>query len=89
MSFDWILNNFFFHPLFPPPAHRQTESEKDKDTKESENDNDANNENSEKKEQQQSPQPVANNVASPGKDSKKSAAGDETPKSPSKANYKP
>nr|XP_029721458.1 solute carrier family 12 member 4 isoform X3 [Aedes albopictus] len=68
----------------------ETESEKDKDTKESENDKDANNENSEKKEQQQSPQPpVANNVASPGKDSKKSAAGDETPKSPSKANYKP
>lgn len=68
----------------------ETESEKDKDTKESEHDKDANNENSEKKEQQPSPQPVANNVASPGKDSKKSAtAGDETPKSPSKANYKP
>ncbi|XP_055623854.1 solute carrier family 12 member 4 isoform X2 [Toxorhynchites rutilus septentrionalis] len=59
----------------------ETESEKDKDTKEG--DNDANTQSTEKTNPQ-----LANNVASPGKDSKK-GPGDETPKSPSKAGYQP
>ncbi|XP_055598463.1 solute carrier family 12 member 4 isoform X2 [Uranotaenia lowii] len=59
----------------------EEEKHEDKDTKEAENDKDAGNENSGQ---------LGNNVASPGKDAKKSnAGGDDTPKSPSKGGFKP